>query len=320
MLHIKIFLSLLLLFVLSAFYWAYYFSNFYDFETEVVIQKEWIEKEEDLLETYRFDEIVIENKWESDALLSETWSYFFSWDGENSLSILSTLPNNKNWFLWVSKNIEILFSNYVELESLLWYIKWTWSTVTCPSWEVVDVVSGFSRCKDLNKIFLYREWQEKKMFSWIIKRWEKNKRNILLQAVPPLEGKVAYVLEIESGIKALSKSSNLETKEPRIIKFIALDTVWNSDSEPVSWSWTETWTWGELGSWSWNVLEVWTGNTLSWVTIWTWSALTWSSFWIKSSWTWVSVWTSTGAIRNTSSWNSVAGTWVILNESGSLNN
>ena len=334
MFHTKIFLSFLLLFLISAFYWAYYYSNFHNFKTEIAVKQEWIDTEKNLFDFYKFNKIIESEKTKENALPTETWAYFFSWFDDTSLSLLKTIPNNKNNFISISSDIKLLFSNYIQLESLLWYVKWVWSTatLTCPSWDIVKVSNWFWRCSDLNKVFLYKEWGKKKVFSWIIKRWEDDKRLISLKPIPPLKANVSYILEIEKGVKILSADDelNVETKDSIIVGFVAKNEsdivekiteeeswTWEvlenkTETWAVIWTWTTTWTWENLEkkeenkieekTWTWEVLEKTEENkTETWAVIWTWNILE------EETWTWENIWTwakatSTKEEKNTSTW------------------
>lgn len=321
--YIKLFFLFLIVFILSAFYWAYYISNFHEFSIDVQVKQEWINTEEQLFDLYTINKSD-EKDSEVDLMANETWSYFFSDQVDETLTIEKTVPDNKDNILPISANIEILFSNYAKLESLLWYVKWTWETLTCPSWSVVKVVSWFSRCPDLNKVYLYKEWGQRKIFSWIIKRWDDDNKSVELQPIPSLDASIPYILEIEPWISLLSDSS-VRTEDYKLVRFLVSDSdislgVWTWSTSTWSlWTWSLLWTWGV--AWTWEVLfkseENWTWSSVStWSLIWTWElAWTWSDIiWPKlpdniMTWSWL-VDFMNSLTWSTLSW-SVLWTWAV---------
>lgn len=237
---IKFFIITLLVAIIVSVYWAYYISNIIVFDTEnSVIPSEFLKSEKKLFEDYSDNNKVLTKSW-----LSKSSNIY------NDIKILKTVPNDKINYILPNAEIRIIFSDLIKIESMLWYIPSSWGIVSCP-WSDEKVSTSFwdlFRCDNLNKVFLYKKWKERIIFSWSAKRSVLNWNTIILIPSPSLDISSSYVLEIESWIEWISQVrwDPSMTKESIIIEFKTTWKDWDIISNLANtWVIISTWAWLE---------------------------------------------------------------------------
>ena len=98
----------------------------------------------------------------------------------------------------------------------------SWRGELCPSWDKPLAKNGkLIRCKNLNKLFLYKKWENEKWFEWSIKRSKNYENAITITPSEYLDISTEYILNIKSGLIAISSITNeqIELSDDKIISF-----------------------------------------------------------------------------------------------------
>ena len=207
-------------------YWWFYLSSILNSGFENINPtEELIASEMDLIDTYQLF-IFEEQEAETGEVLKAA-----SIEDMTSLRVLKTIPNSTDHTIDVDEVITVIFSEFVRLEDLLWYIEKLWNQNICPSWKhAITATDKLIRCGELNKIFLNKAWEKDQVFEWTAKRSNVNNRAIMFIPDEPLDGLSEYVLKIASWLEWFSKSLDVNVKLNED-KIVAFDTLQWADFE-----------------------------------------------------------------------------------------
>lgn len=295
--QIKFLILSLIVFISVSIYWWFYLSSILNssFESNKATD-DLISLEKKLLDSYQlyvFDDPKIETGEVLRAASIEDISV---------LRVLKTIPNETNHTIEVDDVITVIFSEFVRLEDLLWYIERLWDEDICPSWDKpISKTDKLIRCSELNKVFLNKAWEEDSLFEWTVKRSNVNDRALVFILNEPLDGLSEYILKISKWLEWFSKTLDVNVKlsEDKLVFFDTLQWEEIKKHEFLNEDY-QIWTWAE-------------NNDLQWLG--TWVVKTLEDDINKSD---DNLLESTKGSWEVQSWNVISNTWKTIIESGSV--
>ena len=248
---LKYFFIFLSLWISVALYWAYYLSNISDLKIDTKVWTWEILKEQQLfakynineeLETIDSDEIWLKNQKNIEIFKKEI----------PELKIIKT-SFSENINFNPENKIAISFWEEIDIYSLLWFKKVENWEYLC-DWKILKSEKKAERCNSENKIFITKilenwEIEEEKVFKWIIKKSNIDKKSILISTkLDELQNYQLKILKWLTSFK-INTSKNPENKEfselknEFIINFTTTDKDWNIKIEKIKESLEKSWTW-----------------------------------------------------------------------------